>query len=120
MRRSVVLLAVLAGACSGSSTAPTTTTTTTTPTKIIRLTGDLNFGGVGINQTPADRTFTVNNDGTANLTVTSVAGPCGGTQVTLVGSTSFAVAPKGSVPVTLRYRPTSASSCSGHRSEVGA
>ncbi len=114
MRRLLLSCFLLSAVACGkdSPTAPTPTPAPTV-TKVIRLTGNLAFGNVFVGGQPADLTLNVNNDGNANLNVTGVSGPCGGAAVTLIGSTSFAVGPAQTVPLTFRFRPTAIQSCSG-------
>src|SRR4051812_15744691 len=106
MRRLVVLSVMLLAAACGKDSSPTAPTPAPSATKVIRLVGTLNFGSVGAGQTPPDSAFSVNNDGNAILSVTGVSGPCGGSALNVIGSTTFGVAPQQSVMVTVRFRPT--------------
>ena len=111
MRRLSLLVCLLSFAACGFPDIPTNPTPG--QTRIIRLSGTLNFGGVGINQAPPDQVVTVHNDGTATLAVGGITVPCANTAITIVGVARFNVAAGGSVPVTFRFRPTTAASCSG-------
>ncbi len=71
------------------------------PVPIIRLSGDLAFGGVGTNAT-AVRTLTVHNDGTAALAVSAVTCPDGFT----AEPQSFGVPAGGSSPVSVTFAPS--------------
>jgi hypothetical protein len=106
-------LALLGSACGDDSSTTPTPTPTPTPTRIIRLGGNLNFGNITIGQQPPDGLLTVTNDGTSVLTVSGISAPCAGGAMTVVGSTSFAVAPQSTINVTVRFRPTVVESCTG-------
>lgn len=112
MKHAACLVLCLAALACGKDS-PTAPTPPQTPTKIIRLSGSLNWGTVQINTEPPDGQFTIHNDGNANLQVTSIGGPCGIPTLSVIGSTNFAIAPGGSLPIVVRYRPTVAGSCSG-------
>lgn len=108
-----VTLGLLEGGCSKASS--TTPDPPPTPTRIIRLGGNLNFGNVSLANSPSvDGVLTVSNDGNDTLQVTGISGGrCTGTYLTAIGSTSFAVAAGGTVPVTLRFAPRVRLDCSG-------
>ena len=112
-----ITLGLLLSACSKqSSTAPDPPPATppSAQTRIVRLDGDLNFGNISVANNPVkDAVMTVSNDGTDNLQVNGMSGPCAGTYLTVQGSTSFAVAPGGMVPVTFRFAPRIRIDCSG-------
>jgi hypothetical protein len=112
---SILISVVLSWGCGkGSPSAPTSTPgQTSTQTRIIRLIGNLNFGNAGIGQQPPDGVITVSNDGNANLNVAGINGPCAGTGLTAIGSTTFAVAPNSTVNVVIRFRPTALQNCTG-------
>lgn len=93
--------------------APAPPATPPTPTRIIRLSGTLNFGTVQPNAQPADQTFTIFNDGNATLAVSGMRAPCGGSSVNVIGSVSFSVLSGLSIPIRVRFRPTIAQDCSG-------
>lgn len=109
---SVALMLVTAACGKDSPTAPSTPSQQTA-TRIIRLGGNLNFGNVIVGQEPPDGLLTVTNEGTAVLNVTGISGPCGGGAMSVVGSTAFGVAPRQTVNVTVRFRPTAVQSCTG-------
>jgi|GEM_PF-2346317 len=85
--------------CSGTGIAPT---------RVIRLTGDLSFGGVTLGQS-VQRTMTVYNDGNSTLAVSSISCPSGFS----ASSQSFTVSAGGSRDVTITFNPTVAQSYSG-------
>ena len=60
----------------GTNTTTCSGTGLSAPTRVIRLGGDLAFGGVTVGQT-ATRTLTIYNDGTATLTVSGISYPSG-------------------------------------------
>jgi hypothetical protein len=118
MRSQFALSSILASlalfcACGKGSPSAPTPAPTSTQTRIIRLGGNLNFGNVGIGQQPPDGVLTVSNDGNANLNVTGITGPCAGTTLTAIGSTTFAVAANSTVNVTIRFRPSTVQNCTG-------
>ena len=133
LRRSLITLVSLVllsnAACGGRSEAPTApdptrpapTPTTPTATRIIRLGGNLNFGNVSLANSPSrDRELTVSNDGNDTLQVSGMSGDrCVGTYLTVPGSTSFAVPPGGTVPVTFRFAPRFRIDCSGTVTVLG-
>jgi hypothetical protein len=104
------LSAVACGSNSGSNSSAPTAPTTPQPTRVINVTGDLNFGQltVGDSQT---RVFTIGNSGTGTLTVTGITGPCGGSFS--VSFASGAIPAGASQSVNLRFAPTAAQSCTG-------
>jgi len=106
-------LALITAACGSDKNPVAPSTPTPTTTRVIRLQGSLNFGDVGLGQAPADQVVTVFNDGNANLTISGITSPCAGAAMTLVGSSSFAIAPGQSVATTFRFRPTTVQSCTG-------
>ena len=121
MRNSIVVgmsitLCLLATACSKESpTAPTAPDPPPTSTRIIRLGGNLNFGNVSLANNPSrDGALTVSNDGTDALQVSGISGGrCTATYLTVQGSTSFAVAPGGTVSVPFQFAPRIRIDCSG-------
>ena len=114
-----VALGLLAGACSKES--PTTPAPPPTPTRIIRLGGNLTFGNVSLANSPSvDAQLTVSNDGNDTLQISGMSGDrCAGTYLTVPGSTSFAVPPGGTVPVTFRFAPRVRIDCSGTVTVLG-
>jgi hypothetical protein len=106
------LCLVTLASCSSSpnNPTPTPTPTPTAPTRIISVTGNLNFGEVTVGQS-ADRQLSISNTGNATLTVTGITGPCGGSFTsTFVSGT---IAAGGTQNATIRFTPVSAGSCSG-------
>jgi hypothetical protein len=121
-----IMLCLLTAACSKkspttseppSTTMPPANTTpppSSAPTRIIRLGGDMNFGNISLAGSPVKETaLIVSNDGNETLEVTGMSGPCAGTYLTVPGSTSFPVAPGGSVSVGFRFAPRVRVDCSG-------
>lgn len=107
-RAFIVLVALVASACSGSSPTTPTVTTTTIPaaTRIVSITGDLNFGNVNFGESPT-RTYTISNTGTATLTITGLTAVGGtGTAGFSATFTSGTIAPGTSQTGTLRFTPT--------------
>ena len=78
-------------------------------TKIIGLSGDMNFGSVQVNTT-LTRTLTITNTGNSNLNVTSINYPAGFTGNWGNGSIS---ANGGSQAITVTFAPTAATTYSG-------
>ncbi|MFZ4800323.1 MAG: choice-of-anchor D domain-containing protein, partial [Bacteroidia bacterium] len=85
--------------CSGSGTA--------SPTKIINLSGNLNFGSVTVAQS-ANATLTISNTGNTALTVSSINCPPG-----FSGNWSGSISAGGSQNVTITFSPSSVTSYSG-------
>jgi hypothetical protein len=73
----------------------------------IALGGNLSFGGVAVNSN-AQRTLTITNTGTTNLTVTSISYPAG-----FSGIFAGVIAPGISTNVTVTFSPTSTTNYSG-------
>ncbi|MGH7971364.1 MAG: MBG domain-containing protein, partial [Limisphaerales bacterium] len=78
------------------------------PTRIISLSGNLEFGNVTLGTT-AQATLTIANTGNSIMTVNSIAYPAG-----FSGAWSGAIAAGGSQPVTVTFSPTSAISYGGN------
>ncbi|CAN5398362.1 hypothetical protein BH10BAC2_BH10BAC2_46580 [soil metagenome] len=96
---------------SGTNTASLdgTGTQTQQQTKIISLSGNLNFGDVVVGQT-ATSTLTISNTGNASLAINSISVPNGYT----LGSYSSPISSGGSENVTVYFSPTSVQSYNGN------
>lgn len=104
------LLAILLGigamaGCGDSAELPTAPT----PTRVIAVTGALDFGQVRVGER-RDSTMTISNSGTATLTFTSISAvfgpPATSTDTTLSFSPSSGTVPAGgNVVVTIRFEP---------------
>jgi len=108
----VLAIAVSSFACSGNSSTPAgpTTSTPATSTRVINVTGDLNFGQLTVGDAQT-RNFTIANGGTSMLTVSGLTGPCGSSfSASWLSGTISAGA---SQTISLRFAPTSAQSCTG-------
>lgn len=92
---------------SGTNTLAVSGTGVVTATKIIQLTGDLNFGEVQTGTT-VNKTLTITNGGDTNLAVASISYPSGFT-----GSYAGTIAPGASHDVTVTFSPVAATSYSG-------
>ena len=103
LERFTLLLSNAAGAAMGSPSSGSVyiADDDPEPVPIIRLSGDLAFGGVGTNTTSV-RTLTVHNDGTAALAVNAVTCPDGFT----AEPQSFGVPAGGSSPVSVTFAPS--------------
>ena len=115
MRRVLTVLVILfAVSCGGSSSSNNnslpTAPTPPAPTRVINVTGDLNFGQVTVGDAQT-RFMTITNNGTAMLTVTGLTGPCGGFfTVSWSGGT---ISPGASQTVSIRFSPTAVQNCTG-------
>lgn len=78
------------------------------PTRVIRLSGDLSFGDVAVDQT-ATRSLTIYNDGNSTLTVSSISYPSG-----FSGNWSGTIAAGGSRNVVVTFTPSALQSYSGN------
>jgi len=90
---------------------PTLTTSLTgsyVPTRIIGLSGNLEFGGVTLG-TNAQRTLTIANNGNATLTVSNITYPTG-----FSGAWSGTIPPNNSQPVTVTFAPALATAYAGN------
>lgn len=105
------LITLVSCSSSPSSPSPTPTPTPTpTATRIIQLSGNLNFGDVTVGQF-ADRTLSISNVGNSTLTVTGITGPCGGFFTsTFISGTIAAGATQNA---TVRFTPLAVANCSG-------
>ena len=100
-------ITVSSDATSGANTISCSGTGTAVPTKIINLSGSLNFGSVTIGQTPT-ATMTISNTGNTALNVTSVSCPSG-----FSGSWSGSISAGNSQNVTITFSPSSVTTYSG-------
>lgn len=105
------VLSVSLAACGGSKN-PAGPSNTTPPavTRILLLEGGLDFGGVGLGQS-FTRGFTIRNQGTAPLTITSLSGPH--TSNFAASWTDGTIPVNGSQDVTIRFTPTAVQSYNG-------
>ena len=112
LSRAVLLIALAASACDKTSpSAPTpasTPTSTSAASRVISLSGSLNFGAVELGKT-SELTLTVGNSGTGTLSVTGITVPSG----YALNWTSGAIAPGGSQQVTVQFAPTAAQAYDG-------
>ncbi|GAI82068.1 unnamed protein product [marine sediment metagenome] len=93
-------LIVNSNATSGTNTKSLSGTGTQIPTRIISLSGDLNFGNVQVGTT-STKTLTISNSGNSTLTVTSISYPTG-----FSGSWSGTISAGGSNNVPVTFSPT--------------
>lgn len=108
MKRLVILLALGLSACSGKDNP--NNPTPTTGTRLISVTGSLNFGPIAVGTSVSD-TLHIENQGTAPLTITGMSGPCGSFL-----SASFSagvIQPHATEHSTIRFAPTAVQNCSG-------
>jgi hypothetical protein len=113
MRRLLgVFLVLSAVACSNCSNngAPPTAPTPPAPTRVINVTGDLNFGQLTVGDVQI-KTMTIANSGTGTLTVSGMTGPCGSSFA--VSWASGTISAGASQTVSIRYAPTAAQNCTG-------
>ncbi len=117
MKRLISIVPVIvAVACSGNNSSSSSTPaapTSPTPaalTRVINVTGDLNFGQVTVGDSPT-KFITIANSGTGTLTVSGITGPCGGSF--FVSFANGAISPASSQNVSVRFAPTAAQSCTG-------
>src|SRR5262245_13765548 len=107
-----VCLLVVAG-CGGSSPTSPSPNPSTTPTRIIGISGTLEFGSVQVGQSK-DLTFTIANSGNATLTITGLSITSG---LSSIYTSSFAnggtIGAGGSQSVTVRFSPAAAQSYNG-------
>ncbi len=117
MRSIVATLAVVGSfalcACGGGggSTPAAPSATPVVATRIMSLGGNLAFGPVTVNTT-ASGLLTITNSGNSLLTVSSINGICG--SFFSVTPSNGTVAPGATLSVTVRFTPTTATSCSGN------
>jgi len=114
MRRLLTVLSVLSAvACGSNSSSNSSAPTAPTPpplTRVINVTGDLNFGQLTVGDVQT-RTITIANSGTGTLTITGINGPCGGSFS--VSWASGTISAGASQSVSIRFAPTAAQSCTG-------
>jgi len=115
MKRMLAVVFVLSAvACGSNSSSPGSSSggppTAATPTRVINVTGDLNFGQVTVGDTQT-KTIAISNSGTGTLTVTGLTGPCGG--AFSVSWSGGPISAGGSQSVGVRFSPTAAQNCSG-------
>jgi len=107
-------IALFCAGCGGSSNSSTptspTTSTPVTSTRVINVTGDLNFGQLTVGDAQT-KVMTIANNGTGPLTVTGLSGPCGGSFT--VSWASGTISAGSSQSVSVRFAPTAAQSCTG-------
>ncbi len=101
-------IVVNADQTSGTNTISISGTSTQPLVKSISLTGDLNFGTVTVGET-SQKVLTINNTGTAPLTVTGLTLPNGFT-----GTFSGTIAAKGTQTLMVTFTPTQAIAYSGN------
>jgi hypothetical protein len=106
-RLTLLFLGLVISACGSDGGGPTTPPTAT-QTRIIALTGDLNFGDVSVGGS-ADRTLRISNQGNAPMTVNSLTGPPG----FAASWTNGTIQPNAGQDVNLRFSPTENRSYSG-------
>lgn len=111
MRRVPVALlfaVVVAGCGSDGPTAPTPAQ----ETRIIRLSGDMNFGIVEVGQS-SERILNVANDGTAPLAISGLSGPAGTANIFTTSGANTTIQPGATTPILIRFSPTRPISYSG-------
>ena len=119
MRRLLVVLLLLSAVACGSNSNSTAPTPPTPPalTRVINVTGDLNFGQVTVGDVPIIKTMTIANSGTGTLTITGLTGPCGGSFA--VSWASGTISAGASQTVSVRFAPTAAQNCTGVVTIIG-
>ena len=88
------------------------------PTRIIQLSGDLNFGTVQIGEF-LERVLQIRNTGNSTLTVTSMNATAGFTAVSAASWTSGTIGPGATQNSTIRFTPSAAQSYNGTLTVVG-
>ena len=120
------LCAALCISACGSSSSTSTTSPTPTPTpvpattRVISVTGSLNFGDVVAGSVRTDGILTIANTGNAALAVTSITGPCG--TFFSLSFTNGTISAGASQTVSVRFAPTATAtsqSCTGVLTVVG-
>src|SRR5437868_6324733 len=114
MRRLLAVLVLLSAvSCGGSNSSNNNslpTVPTPQPTRVINVTGDLNFGQVTVGDAQT-RFITIANSGTGTLSVTGITGPCGG--FFTVSWTGGTISAGSSQTVSMRFAPTAVQNCTG-------
>jgi len=108
-RLPAVVLVLFALAC-GGGTSTKSGPVAPTPTRVINVTGDLNFGQVTVGDGPT-RSITITNSGTGTLTITTLTRPC--TAFFFPSWSTGAISAGASQTVSLRFSPTAAQNCTG-------
>jgi len=113
MRRFLALLVTVAAVgCSGNnSSTGNSSPTAPTITRVINVSGNLNFGQVFVGDVRTDGLMTISNSGSAPLTVSGMTGPCG--SFFTVSWLSGTISPGASQTVSVRFAPTAAQNCTG-------
>lgn len=106
------LVLVTLVACNKSPTSPSPGGGSGTATRIIGLSGNLDFGEVAVGAS-RDATLTITNTGTAALSVTGLSVTGGLGQHLSANPTSGQVPAGGSLPIVIRFTPVSAGSFNG-------
>lgn len=99
--------------CSGDkSSSPTTTApTAATSTRVISVSGNLDFGSVEVGSS-VSATLTISNSGNSTLTISGMTAT-NGLAVVLTANSPASVPARGSVTATIRFSPTSATPYAG-------
>jgi hypothetical protein len=105
-----LVLSTVACGSSNNNSAPPTAPTPPAPTRVINVTGDLNFGQLTVGDSLI-KNMTIANSGTGTLTVSGMTGPCGNSFA--VSWASGTISAGASQAVSVRYAPTAAQSCNG-------
>lgn len=107
MRYLPLVLLALTVACGKDS--PTSPTPTPTQSRIISITGSLNFGRVTLG-TSTSQSVNINNTGTSPMTVTGITGPCSAFKASW---TNGVIPGPGTQNTTITFAPTTLQDCSG-------
>src|SRR5262245_58296711 len=111
MKRMLAVVFVLSAvACGSNSSTNGGPPTAATPTRVINVTGALNFGQVTVGDAQT-KTIAISNSGSDMLTVAGMTGPCGGSFS--VSWSGGPISPGASQPVSVRFSPTATQNCSG-------
>jgi hypothetical protein len=112
MKKIAALLTLLAAVSACSKSNNPNSPSNNTPTKIISLSGSLNFGNVNVGQS-ANLTFTISNTGNTTLTISGMTVNNGLSSVLGASWTGGSIAAGSSQQVTLQFAPTAAQVYSG-------